>query len=134
MWNENIDTKRHIKSTFFKKNLMCSGGFLLHDLDTSLKNSKHPYSTSAQWTKKIHPMIQPEILVKVLVFGEFDVTLMKILISTKNIVIRSPIRPGTASWWITKLIWKLVLTVKIALFFSSWKLTQEMETSNPVGT
>ena len=49
-------------------------------------------------------MIQTEIFVKFSVLGDFAVTLLKMLISTKNIVIRRPIRPGTASGWITKLI------------------------------
>ena len=52
----------------------------------------------------IQDMIQTEIFVKVSVLGDFSVTWLKMLMSTKNIVIRRPIRPGTTSRGITKLI------------------------------
>ena len=68
----------------------------------------------------IQDMIQTEIFVKVSVLGDFSVTWLKMLMSTKNIVIRRPIRPGTTSRGITKLIWNT--TIKVINNYNRWNI------------
>ena len=82
-------------------------------------------------------MIHVEMLVKDSVCGDFAVTVMKIFIITKNMVINRAIRPGTTSCGITKLIFKKNLIwinfkTKIANFHNSL-LTHEIVTSKPDG-
>ena len=53
-----------------------------------------PYSIKAAYAKIRQEIIQPEILVSVSVFGDFEVTFIKMLMSTKKMVISKAILPG----------------------------------------
>ena len=61
---------------------------------TYLYNKIHPYSSKEQHTKRIQVIIQADIEVSDSVFGDVVVTLIKILMRTKNKVISKVIRPG----------------------------------------
>ena len=77
----------------------------------------------------IQDMIQTEIFVKVSVLGDFSVTWLKMLMSTKNIVIRRPIRPGTTSRGITKLIWST--TIKVINNYNRWNILLAFYSHDP---
>ena len=93
------DRERENRSTFFTDFIECSS-------KTYLNSKMPPYSKSAKQTYKIQIMIQADMEVKDSVFGEVVVTLMKMLMRTKNKVTSRVIRPGMTSGGMTKLACK----------------------------
>ena len=59
---------------------------------------------SAPKTNKIHEITYVSIAVNLSAFGMFDVIVLKILTRTRNTVMSRPIRPGTLSGGMRKLI------------------------------
>ena len=60
---------------------------------TYLYNKIHPYSSKVQDRKRIHVIIQADKEVSDSVFGDVVVTLIKMLMRTKNKVISKVMRP-----------------------------------------
>ena len=60
---------------------------------TYLYNKIHPYSSKVQARKRIHVIIQADKEVSDSVFGDVVVTLIKILMRTKNKVMSKVMRP-----------------------------------------
>ena len=102
--NEPTETKSPNVSTLFNAFLTFLGNVSYKA--QCLYNKILPYSNRAPHIKKIQAIIQADIEVSDLVFGDWVVTLMKILTITKNNVTIKVILPGITSDGITKLTWK----------------------------
>ena len=107
--NEMMTAAKQIRSTSIKM-WSCIDGMTKNGLKlqkTYLQHKIIPYSIIALNTKNIQAHIHAVmLLVNDSMLGEFEVMYMKRLIKFKNEINSRAIRPGIASWGITKLIWK----------------------------
>ena len=76
----------------------------------------HPYSNKEPHIKTLQDIIQVDTEVRDLVFGDWDITLMKILTETRTKVTSKVMRPGMTSGGITKLTYKKAHTVRLKSF------------------
>ena len=78
-----------------------------------LNNSTMAYSIKAKDTNEMQAIIQLEIAVIESVLGDFEVMLMNKFTNTSIKVISNPIRPGTTSGGIRKLICKIDFSITL---------------------